>query len=34
MDIKKGRIMKWRETSRNRNEWKKTIEEVKVQLGL
>ena len=33
-DIKTGRITNWSETSRNRSEWKRAIEEVKVQLGL
>jgi hypothetical protein len=33
-DIKDRRIMNWRKTPRNKNEWKKAIEEVKVHLGL
>jgi hypothetical protein len=33
-DIKKERIMRWRETPRNSKEWKKTIQEAKVHLGL
>jgi hypothetical protein len=33
-DIKKGKITNWREISRNRNEWKKAIEEAKVHLEL
>jgi hypothetical protein len=32
-DIKERRITNWRETSRNRNELKKDIEEAKVHLG-
>jgi len=33
-DTKKGRIANWRQTYRNKNEWKTAIEEVKGHLGL
>jgi hypothetical protein len=33
-DMREGKITYWRETSRNKAEWRKAIEEAKVDLGL